>query len=108
MEKEQSTNKKEQGFSLVEIVIGLAIFAVGTSSILFLISQQQFLVSNKEQTMRAQTFVSEGLEATKAIAQKARFDAMRIFYRKHYHQTYSRFTYRMVMKGIDVMEKVIA
>src|SRR3989344_266970 len=36
---------------------------------------------------------------TKAIAQKARFDAMRIFCRKHYHQTYSRFTYRMVMKG---------
>src|SRR3989338_6537830 len=70
MEKEQSTNKKEQGFSLVEIVIGLAIFAVGASSILFLITQQQFLVSNKEQTMRAQAFVSEGLEATKAIAQK--------------------------------------
>src|SRR3989344_3856090 len=61
---------KVRGFSLVEIVIGLAIFAVGASSILFLITQQQFLVSNKEQTMRAQTFVSEGLEATKAIAQK--------------------------------------
>jgi len=45
---------------------------------------------------------------TKAIAQKARFDAMRIFYRKHYHQTYSRFTYRMVMKGIEVMEKFVA
>lgn len=54
----------------MEILIGLAILAIGATSGLLLISQQQFLASNKEQNVRAQSLASEGLEAVKAIGQK--------------------------------------
>lgn len=59
-----------QGFSLVEILVGLAILSIGVTSALVLISQQQFLAVNKEENFRAQALASEGLEAVKAIAQK--------------------------------------
>lgn len=46
--------------------------------------------------------------STKKQAQKARFDAMRIFYRKHYRAVYSPVTYWLVMKGIDFLEWTIS
>lgn len=54
----------------MEILIGLAVFAIGVSSGLILISQHQFLAADKEKNIRAQSLSSEGLEAVKAIAQK--------------------------------------
>ncbi|MEE8131822.1 MAG: beta-propeller domain-containing protein [Candidatus Paceibacterota bacterium] len=59
-----------RGFSLVEILIGLAVMAIGVSGALVLISQQQFLASDKEQAVQAQALASEGLEAVRAINQK--------------------------------------
>lgn len=36
----------------------------------------------------------------------ARFNAMKIFYKKHYHNKYSRLTYWAVMKGIDLKKSL--
>jgi len=41
-------------------------------------------------------------EDTKRKAQQARFDAMRIFYRKHYNDKYPKFISGLVLKGIDI------
>ena len=59
-----------KGFSLVEILVGLTVLAVGVSSGLVLISQQQFLASTKEKNIRAQALISEGQGAVKSINKK--------------------------------------
>src|SRR5581483_4062289 len=41
----------------------------------------------------------------KTKVQGWRFDAMRIFYKKHYSKTYPKFITWMVMKGIDLLHK---
>jgi len=43
--------------------------------------------------------------ARKTMAQNLRFDAMRIFYKKHYMEKYPRIVSWIVMKGIDVLHK---
>ncbi|OGH18865.1 MAG: hypothetical protein A2770_04480 [Candidatus Levybacteria bacterium RIFCSPHIGHO2_01_FULL_38_12] len=43
---------------------------------------------------------------TRNRASKARFDAMRIFYKKHYEKKYPRFVSWLVHKGIDIKEKL--
>lgn len=40
---------------------------------------------------------------TKTMATRARFDAMKIFYRKHYIKSYSPFISWLVFKGIDLL-----
>lgn len=42
---------------------------------------------------------------TKRLIQKHRFEAMRIFYKKHYAKKYPRFLTWVVMKGIDYLYK---
>ncbi len=42
---------------------------------------------------------------TKTLVQNARFDAMRIFYEKHYVKKYPKFITWIVLKGIDYLHK---
>jgi GT2 family glycosyltransferase len=45
-------------------------------------------------------------EDTKRRSQKARFDAMKIFYKKHYMSKYPRLVTWLVMQGINIKQKV--
>lgn len=51
--------------------------------------------------------ISSATHKTRMIAQKARFNAMRMFYKKHYEKKYPPFMFALVMKGIDLFEKVV-
>lgn len=44
--------------------------------------------------------------ATKKLAQKARFDAMRIFYKKHYRNKYPWFIKNLVIGGISLRQRL--
>ncbi len=46
-------------------------------------------------------------EETKKRSQKARFDAMRIFYKKHYKKKYPSWITKLVMVGISMKEKTV-
>lgn len=50
---------------------------------------------------------SSATHKTRMLAQKARFNAMRMFYKKHYQKKYPPFMFSLVMKGIDLFEKVV-
>lgn len=49
--------------------------------------------------------ISTASEETKKMAQRARFDAMRIFYKKHYQNYYPGLVNWMVLKGVDIRQK---
>ncbi len=53
---------------------------------------------------RSQAITTANID-TKMFVQNARFDAMRIFYQKHYIDKYPKFLTWAVMKGIDVLHK---
>lgn len=48
--------------------------------------------------------ISKASEETKIRATKARFNAMRIFYRKHYTKKYPSFLTWLVLKGVSIKE----
>lgn len=50
--------------------------------------------------------VTKATKETKAKAQKARFNAMRIFYKKHYNEEHNKLLSWLVIKGISIVEIV--
>jgi GT2 family glycosyltransferase len=50
--------------------------------------------------------ISTATTETKKRATKARFDAMRIFYKKHYVKQYPKIVTWLVIKGIDVKQQI--
>ncbi len=51
--------------------------------------------------------LSTASKETKTRATLARFNAMRIFYRKHYIQKYPMFITWFIMRGIDIKQKIV-
>jgi GT2 family glycosyltransferase len=56
-------------------------------------------------TKKTTSEISTATKETKRRIQKARFDAMRIFYEKHYRDKYPRFVTGLVLVGIDMKQK---
>jgi GT2 family glycosyltransferase len=50
--------------------------------------------------------ISTATRETKIMAQSARFEAMRIFYRKHYTDKYPKLLTWLVLRGIEALERI--
>lgn len=57
-------------------------------------------------TKKTSSQISTATKETKQRIQKARFDAMKIFYKKHYMHKYPRFITSLVFMGIDMKQKM--
>ena len=52
-------------------------------------------------------FISTADKKTRKLAQKARFEAMRLFYQKHYQNKYPPFIRWLILSGINIFSKFV-
>lgn len=58
----------ENGYSIVEILVAMAVFLIGISGAIVLIYNQQFFILDRQQSIYARFLSSEGIEAVKEIS----------------------------------------